>query len=112
MSRLGRVTEETPAEEIAEEEELDAELVPAEPRAIARDPAVGLPARVGPPAVQAAAVAATGFVVGAATVAVVRHHRVKKAAKRQRRSAQRQLANVVLSRSFLVDVHLLGGRDG
>lgn len=103
MSRLGRVNEETTEEELAEEE-LDAVLVPATARAIE-------PLRTAPLAVQAAAVAATGFVAGAATIAVVRHHRVKKAAKKQRRTAQRQLASVVASRSFLVDVHLLGGRD-
>ena len=85
-------------------EELDAVIVPATVRAVER------PWPAGPLAVQAAAVAATGFVAGAATVAMVRHHRTKKAAKRRRR-AQRQLANVVASRSFLVDVHLLGGRD-
>jgi hypothetical protein len=102
MSRLGRVIEETPEEEAAEE--VDGVLVAAQTRAIE-------PSRVGPLAVQAAAVAASGFVAGAATVAVVRHHRVKKAAKRRRRTARRELANVVASRSFLVDVHLLGGRD-
>jgi hypothetical protein len=102
MSRLGRVTEEPPEEEL-DAEEIDAVPVLADVRAIE-------PVRAAPLAVQAAAVAATGFVAGAATVAVVRHHRIKKAAKRQRR-VQRQFANVVASRSFLVDVHLLGGRD-
>jgi hypothetical protein len=64
----------------------------------------------GPLAVQAAAVAAGGFVAGAATAAVVRHRRVKRAAKRRRGTAG-QLAGVVASRSFLIDVHLLGPRD-
>jgi hypothetical protein len=96
------VIEETAQDDVAEE--VDAELVPALPRVLE-------PVRAAPLAVQAAAVAATGFVAGAATVAVVRHHRAKKARKLQRRSAHRQLANVIASRSFLVDVHLLGGRD-
>lgn len=85
-------------------EEVDAELVPAQARVLE-------PVRTAPLAVQAVAVAATGFVAGAATVAVVRHHRAKKAARIQRRAAHRQLASVIASRSFLVDVHLLGGRD-
>ena len=98
---------EEPLQEGPEEdvEQVDGVLVPASVRTVDRQ----WPG--GQVAVQAAAVAATGFVAGAATVAVVRHHRVKKTAKRQRRTAQRQLANVLASRSFLVDVHLLGGRD-
>ena len=53
---------------------------------------------------QAAAVAATSFVAGAATVAAVQVGR----ARRQRRA--RKLPAVVATRSFLVDVHLLGPR--
>lgn len=102
MAIVQPVTEETGQEEIAEE--VDAELVPAQTRVLE-------PVRAAPLAVQAAAMAATGFVAGAATVAVVRRHRAKKVAKLQRRTAHRQLANVIASRSFLVDVHLLGGRD-
>jgi hypothetical protein len=56
-------------------------------------------------AVQATALAATGFVAGAATVAVVSRHRTKKALKKSRRSGP--LGEIVSSRSFLVDVHLL-----
>ena len=57
------------------------------------------------PAVQAAALAATGFVAGAATVAVVSRRRTKRA----RREAQegRPVGEIVSSNSFLVDVHLL-----
>ena len=55
--------------------------------------------------VQVAALAATGFVAGAATVAVVSRHRTKKALKKSRRSGP--LGEIVSSRSFLVDVHLL-----
>ncbi len=78
------------------------------------------------PAVQAAAVAAGGFVAGAAVVGLV-HRRRRRAsvlgkgartgrlARRNRASAQRgsgraaELVQIVGSRSFLVDVHLLGG---
>jgi hypothetical protein len=67
---------------------------------------------VASPAVQAAAVAATGFVAGAATVALVRRRAARKAAPRRRRGAKRaELIDVVTSRSFLVDIHLLSPRD-
>ena len=65
------------------------------------------PAPVLLPAVQAAAVAATGFVAGAATVALMRRHSARKVA--HRRSPRRALdaLPIVGSRSFLVDVHLI-----
>jgi hypothetical protein len=68
------------------------------------------------PAVQAAAVAATGFVAGATAVALARRRAVRKAAPaRRRRKNGRgrggELVEVVASRSFLVDVHLLNPRD-
>jgi hypothetical protein len=56
---------------------------------------------------QAAAVAATSFAAGVATVALARATKVRRA----RRRARRQMAPIVASRSFLVDVHLLGPRD-
>ena len=63
------------------------------------------------PAVQAAAVAATGFVAGAATLALVRRHSARKIARtRQPRRALDALP-IVGSRSFLVDVHLIGKPD-
>lgn len=69
------------------------------------------PARSAMPVVaQAAAVAATGFAAGAVTAAVVRRHRVRKSARRRRKETTR-LGEVVGSRSFLVDVHLLASRD-
>jgi hypothetical protein len=74
------------------------------------------------PAVQAAAVAATGFVAGAAAAGLVRRRRQRRELARsgsRRRigaSAQRggagavgELVQIVGSRSLLVDVHLLGG---
>jgi hypothetical protein len=54
-------------------------------------------------ATQAAIVAAGGFAVGAVTVAAVKRHRSTKAAKRSRKA----LGQIVGSRRFLVDVHLL-----
>ena len=56
---------------------------------------------------QAAAVAATSFAAGVATVALARATKVRRA----RRGARRTMAPIVASRSFLVDVHLLGPRD-
>jgi len=64
---------------------------------------------VASPAVQAAAVAATGFVAGAATVALARRRAARRAApaRRRRKRNGTDLIDVVASRSFLVDVHLL-----
>jgi hypothetical protein len=84
------------------EEVVDAVPVLAEPRAI--EP---LAAR---PAVQAAAVAATGFVAGAATVAVMRrrgHRKALRRARHKRTSRAGEMLEIVSSRSFLVDVHLV-----
>jgi hypothetical protein len=79
------------------------------------------------PAVQAAAVAAGGFVAGAAVVGLVHRRQRRSAAltkgrragsalgrgKRARRATASagELVQIVGSRSLLVDVHLLGGRD-
>ena len=58
---------------------------------------------------QAAAVAATGFAAGVVTVAAVRAGRAVRAKRRARRKGA-QLP-VLGTRSFLIDVHLLGSRD-
>jgi hypothetical protein len=82
-----------------------AEVRAIEPAAPAPLPA---PAAASLPAVQAAAAAATGFVAGAATLALVRRHSARKLART--RSRQRRAADglpIVASRSFLVDVHLI-----
>ncbi|HUA75385.1 MAG TPA: hypothetical protein VL988_11555 [Solirubrobacteraceae bacterium] len=75
------------------------------------------------PAVQAAAVAAGGFVAGAAVVGLVtRRQRAGALARgrgsgrrlargRRRSSGSGELVQIVGSRSLLLDVHLLGGRD-
>jgi hypothetical protein len=85
-------------EELEDEGEVvDGLPVVAEPRAVEA-------ARPLMPARQAAALAATGFVAGAATVAVVQRRRAR--APRRRRRA-RGLGEIVASNSFLVDVHLI-----
>jgi len=84
-----------------------------------------LPVREGStlPAVQAAAVAAGGFVAGAAVVGLVTRRQRRSQALAQGRQAGRrlgrrrsgsaagELVQIVGSRSLLLDVHLLGGRD-
>jgi len=63
------------------------------------------------PAVQAAAVAATGFVAGAATVVAISRHvarRPPRASRRRKRDAGPEVLSVLGTRSFLLDVHLLG----
>jgi hypothetical protein len=86
----------------------------------ARDPQTMIPA------VQAAAVAAGGLVAGAAVIGLVTRRQRRAVALSKGRSAGRRLARgrrrgtqsaaselvqIVGSRSLLVDVHLLGGRD-
>jgi hypothetical protein len=93
---------EEPIEEAIElepEETVDGLPVLADVRAIEAPPPTVLPA------VQAAAAAATGFVAGAATLAVMRRHRVRKLASRQR-----GLPGLPVSgrRTFLVDVYVIG----
>ncbi|MGN6872399.1 MAG: hypothetical protein ACTHMY_28755 [Solirubrobacteraceae bacterium] len=62
------------------------------------------------PAVQVAAVAATGFVAGAATVALVKRRAARKIARNGRGGTRRavDLLPIAASRSFLVDVHVIG----
>ena len=60
---------------------------------------------------QAAAVAVTSFVAGAATLAVVHRRRTAKPRKPAvRRAKPAPALEVVATRSFLVDVHQLGQR--
>ena len=84
------------------------------------------PGRAVVPAVQAAAVAAGGFVAGAAVVGFVHRRHRRLALAKGRRSGQRrlrkggrdsggragELLQIVGSRSLLVDVHLLGAGGG
>jgi hypothetical protein len=81
--------------------EVDAVPVLAEPAVVERRAAA-------PVATQAAVVAATSFVAGMATIAVVCRRRFRRVLSGRRR--RRELGRVVASRSFLVDVHVLGDR--
>lgn len=89
-----------PSQEVVEAEPVRPLPVRAEPRAIeiwGRE--------VGPLAMAATA----GAVAGVATVAVARAARAPRAARRPpRRGLFRRREKVVASRSFLVDVHVLG----
>jgi hypothetical protein len=117
---------------MSDTEEVDALPVLADEPTVIASSAGTLPAQAGPgravvPAVQAAAVAAGGFVAGAAVVGLV-HRRRRSAAlakgrragrlsrarpRRDGRSANKagELLQIVGSRSLLVDVHLLGGAE-
>ncbi len=112
----------TPQDVGGDTEEVDAVVV---------TPAVGtLPERLTAlavaPAVQAVAVAAGSFVAGAAAVGLMQRRRSRRdlvrasaRGKLGRRAGRRggssrtagELVQIVGSRSLLVDVHLLGGRD-
>jgi hypothetical protein len=62
------------------------------------------------PAVQAATLAATGFVAGAATAALVSRRRTRSGVKRRTKkkgAVAGPFGEIVSSKSFLVDVHLL-----
>jgi hypothetical protein len=91
------------AAEVAEEL-VDGVPVLAEVRAIEPAPPAALPVA------QAAAVAATSFVAGAATLALVRRHSARKLARGRLLSPRRAIdaLPIVGTRSFLVDVHLIG----
>jgi hypothetical protein len=106
MSEEGRTGVGLPAEPdlpLGDEETVDGLPVLAQVRPIERASTASLPA------VQAAAVAATGFVAGAATVVLVKRHTARKHARAGRNGSRRaaDLLPIVGSRTFLVDVHLL-----
>jgi hypothetical protein len=100
-----------PAEPLPEPEETvdGVPVLAAEVRALER----AVPRRQ-LPAVQAAAVAATGFVAGAATVVAISRRASRRPARASRRRRRRDAAagaevmSVLGTRSFLLDVHLLG----
>jgi hypothetical protein len=92
-------------------EELDGPAVAAETTesvpVLSEVRTLAAPAPVMLPAVQAAAVAATGFVAGAATVALVRRHSARKLARARSPRRAVDALPIIGSRSFLVDVHLI-----
>ena len=86
----------------ADEEVVDGLPVVADVRTLEPAPSPALPA------VQAAAAAATGFVAGAATIALVRRRSARRLARAN--ANNRRGANglpIAGTRSFLVDVHLI-----
>jgi hypothetical protein len=87
-------------ENAIDEETVDGIPVLAEVRAIEPAPAAGLPA------VQAAAAAATGFVAGAAALALIRRHATRKLA-RSRLQRGIDALPIAGTRSFLIDIHLI-----
>lgn len=78
-------------------------LVGADARPV--EPARG-PGALTPAAVQTVAIVGVSVVAGAATVAIVHRRRARRLARGRRRI----LGSVLASRSFLVDVHVLGDR--
>ena len=96
---------ERPPEPAGDAEVLDA--VPVLAGAEARPIEPARPARALAPAVaKAAGISGAGVAAGDTTVALVRPRRLRKLARRRRR----MLGPVLASRSFLVDVHVLGER--
>ena len=87
----------------AEEETVEGVPVLAEVRALEPVSSDSLPA------VQAVAAAATGFVAGAATIALVKRRTARKVARARARAPRRavDMLPIVGSRTFLVDVHLV-----
>jgi hypothetical protein len=64
------------------------------------------PGMLTPAVVQTAAVVGASVMAGAAAVAIVHRRKARRVARRRRR----MLGPVLASRSFLVDVHVLGDR--
>ena len=107
MSDSMSVEQHTPGEHLAEfEEEVDG--VPILPDVRAVTPATS--SMLG--TAQAVAVAATSFAAGAVTLALVRRHGARKQLKRAvsvRRGSE--ALEIVASRRFMVDIHLLDKSD-
>jgi hypothetical protein len=104
MSSVSRDAD-LPAEPVVDGPEETVDALPVLAEVLTIEPA----SRASLPAVQAAAAAATGFVAGAATIALVRRHSTRKLARSQRKAPKRpvDMLPIVASRTFLVDVHLI-----
>jgi len=87
----------------------DAEIVDGLP-VLAEVRTIERPSHASLPAVQAAAAAATGFVAGAATIALIRRRSARKTTRNGKNGSRRvaDLLPITASRSFLVDVHVIG----
>jgi hypothetical protein len=104
MSESMSLDQHTPDEQLAEFEEVNGVSVLADVRAVtpATTSMLGT--------AQAVVVAATSFAAGAATLALMRRHGVRKQLKRSvGRPARRggDAFEIVASRRFMVDIHLL-----
>jgi hypothetical protein len=89
--------------ELYDAEVVDAIAVLDEPRVIERSRARGV---LGPMVVQTAAVAGASMVAGATAVALARLGK----SRRLQRQRAKAMPPVLASRSFLINVHLLGDR--
>ena len=87
----------------AHEEVVDGVAVLDEPRVVEPRGPTGM---LTPAVVQTAALVGVSMMAGATAVVVVRRRKLRRLARRRRRV----LAPVLASRSFLVDVHMLGER--
>ena len=104
---------------MSEEQREELDVVEEVQGVIVVEETAALPARRSARQIVAAhgALAATGFVAGAATAVVVAHRRARKTSQRTSRLARAAGGNgngsaldVASTRSFLVDVHLLNRR--
>jgi hypothetical protein len=91
--------------------EPEAEIVDGLP-VLAEVRAIDRPSSASLPAVQAAAVAATGFVAGAATIALIKRRAARRTPRNGKTGSRRpaDLLPIAASRSFLVDVHVIGNQ--
>jgi hypothetical protein len=98
-----------PAAVDADASEPDVEVVDGLP-VLAEVRTIERPSPASLPAVQAAAVAATGFVAGAATIALIKRRSARKTVRNGKNGSRRvaDLLPITASRSFLVDVHVIG----
>jgi hypothetical protein len=104
MSASMSIEQHTPGEQLAEFEEVNGVPVFADVRTVAPATTSVLGTA------QAVAVAATSFAAGAVTLALMRRHGTRKQLKRSvGRSARRggDAFEIVASRRFMVDIHLL-----
>jgi hypothetical protein len=102
------MNEQPDIDEQLEQEQIPEETVNGVP-VLAEVRAIERAAPASPAVVQAAAAAATGFVAGAATLALVKRRSARKLA-RGRSGPRRavEMLPIVGSRTFVVDVHLIG----
>jgi hypothetical protein len=85
------------------EEVVDGVVVLDAPRVVESRPMAGV---LTPAVVQTVALVGVGMMAGATAAAVARRRKLRRLARRRRRV----IAPVLASRSFLVDVHVLGER--